>query len=496
MNKRLLNFAEYLKEELKINLTNKKFKASLEALLLVADKAIDDYCNGTTPKKYGAVINELMEMDGYADAILYSVAATLLSTMEKSEIKNLKEGGVMPKIKLAVKTRSDNRRTFLKKDEMYTSDVKLTEDEQIIPNDQFKIVNVPGEAGAMEASEFLIKVTEKNTEDLIAGVEDGKFQVKQINAIKNVKNKFVLGEVNGSTNPMTAVIIIPPVDGIGAGAKLAAKAPYIEASGTSGTEVPFETTDSVKRDSKFKTESAELESGFAEEVAKEIESKIENAKKEAIKKLGPDAEFNMEISKLEVLSSASNVWGNETLEPTEEMDFDDPSRTTTGNTEKNDDLAKKRADSFEEAIVNILKEKKVLGKDAEFVKKWKVTDTGGKTDQYNIDNKTGKPAGQFVEVRMNIEAKGVKSEPGQLSAYLKYTTIELGASFSIGGGGEDFISIDGWDFSRPKYTRKGPFKNIDFGPSLDPSGLPWWLKKRKGGGGRDWRPGGSYFKTS
>jgi hypothetical protein len=96
MNKRLLNFAEYLKEELKINLTNKKFKASLEALLLVADKAIDDYCNGDTPKKYGAVINELMEMDGYADVILYSVAATLLSTMEKSELKNLKEGGVMP----------------------------------------------------------------------------------------------------------------------------------------------------------------------------------------------------------------------------------------------------------------------------------------------------------------------------------------------------------------------------------------------------------------
>jgi len=493
MNKRLLNFAEYLKEELKINLTNKKFKASLEALLLVADKTIDDYCNGPKKKKYGAVINELMEMDGYADAILYSVAATLLSTMEKSEIKNLKEDGEMPKISLAVKTRSDNRRTLLKKDEMYTSDVKLTKDEQIIPNDQFKIVNVPGAPGAMEASEFLIKVTEKNKEDLIAGVEAGKTQVKQINAIKNVKNKFVLGPpVNGSTNPMTAVIIIPPVDGIGTGAKLAAKAPYIEASGTSATEEPFETTDSVKKDSKFKTESAELESGFAEEVAKEIEAKIENAKKEAIKKLGPDAELDMKISKLEVLSSASNVWSNETLEPTEEMDFDDPSRTTTGNTEKNDDLAKKRADSFEEAIVNILKEKKVLGKDAEFVKKWKVTDTGGKTDQYNIDNKTGKPAGQFVEVRMNIEASGVKSEPGQLSAYLEYTTIELGASFYAGGGGgEDFLNIEEWDFTRPKYTRKGPLKNIDFGKSLDFSGLPWWLKKRKGGGGRDWIGGRS-----
>jgi hypothetical protein len=491
MNKRLLNFAEYLKEELKIDLSDKKFKASLEALLLVADKAIDDYCNGSKKKKFGAVINELMEMDGYADAILYSVAATLLSGMEKSEIKNLKEGGEMPKIRLAVKTRSDNRRTLLKKNEMYTSDVKLTEDEQIIPNDQFKIVNIPGEAGAMEASELLIKVTEKNTEDLIAGVGDGKFQVKQINAIKNIKNKFVLGQVNGSTNPMTAVIIIPPVDGIGTGAKLAAKAPYIEASGTQDKEVGFETKDSVKRDSKFKTESAELESGFAEEVAKEIEDKIENAKKEAIKKLGPDAEFDMKISKLEVLSSASNVWGTEKLEPAEEMDFDDPSRTTTPNTEKNDDLAKKRADSFEEAIVNILKEKKVLGKDAELVKKWKVTDTGGKTDQYNIDNKTGKPAGQFVEVRMNLTAKGNKSEPGQLSAYLEYTTIELGASFYAGGGGEDFLNIEEWDFSRPKYTRKGPLKNIDFGKSLDFSGLPWWLKKRKGGGGRDWIGGRS-----
>jgi len=491
MNKRLLNFAEYLKEELKIDLSDKKFKASLEALLLVADKAIDDYCNGPKKKKFGAVINELMEMDGYADAILYSVAATLLSTMEKSEIKNLKEGGEMPKIRLAVKTRSDNRSTLLKKDEMYTSDVKLTEDEQIIPNDQFKIVNVPGAPGAMEASEFLIKVTGKNTETLIAGVEDGKFQVKQINAIKNIKNKFDLREVEGSTNPMTAVIIIPPVDGIGTGAKLSAKAPYIEALGTSDKEVGFKTKDSVKKDSKFKTESAELESGFAEEVAKEIEDKIENAKKEAIKKLGPDAEFDMKISNLEVLSSASNVWGNETLEPTEEMDFEDPSRTTTANTEKNDDLAKKRADSFEEAIVNILKEKKVLGKDAELVKKWKVTDTGGKTDQYNIDNKTGKPAGQFVEVRMNLKAEGKKSEPGQLSAYLKYTTIELGASFYSGGGGEDFLNIEEWDFSRPKYTRKGPFKDIDFGKSLDFRGLPWWLRTKKGGGGRDWIGGRS-----
>lgn len=491
MNKRLLNFAEYLKEELKINLTNKKFKASLEALLLVADGAIHDYCNGDKPKKYGAVINELMDMDGYADVILYSVAATLLSTMEKSEIKNLKEGGAMPKIRLTVKTRSDNRSTFLKKDEMYTSDVNLTDDEQIIPNDQFKVVNVPGEAGAMEASELLIKLTEKNTEDLIAGVEDGKFQVKQINAIKSIKNKLVLGQVNGATNPMTVVIIIPPVGGIGTGAKLAAKAPYIEASGTSATEVPFRTTASVKRDSKFKTESAELETGFAESVAKEIEDKIENAKKEAIKKLGPDAKFDMKISKLEVLSSASNAWGTEKIEPTEEMDFDAPSRTTTTNTEKNDDLAKKRAESFEEAIINILKEKKVLGKDAELFKKWKVTDTGGKTDQYNIDNKTGKPAGQFVEVRMDLKAEGVKAEPGQLSAYLQYTSIELGAMFTAGGGGEDFLNMDGWDFSRPKYTRKGPFKNIDFGPSLDFSGLPWWLKKRKGQGGRDWIGGRS-----
>jgi hypothetical protein len=490
MNKRLLNFAEYLKEELKIDLSDKKFKASLEALLLVADKTIDDYCNGPKKKKYGAVINELMEMDGYADAILYSVAATLLSTMEKSEIKNLKEGGEMPKIILGVRS-SDNRRTFLKKDEMYTSDVTLTRDEQIIPNDQFKIVNVPGEAGAMEASELLIKITEKNTEDLIAGVEDGKTQVKQINAIKNIKDKFVLGQVNGSTNPMSVVIIIPPVDGANTGAKLAAKAPYIEALGTSDKSKEFETKDSVKKDSKFKTESAELESGFAEEVAKEIEDKIENAKKEAIKKLGPNAEFDMKISKLEVLSSASNVWGTEKLEPTEEMDFDDSSRTTTPNTEKNDDLAKKRAESFEEAIINILKEKKILGRDVELSKKWKVTDTGGKTDQYNAENKTGKPAGQFVEIRMGLVAKGVTDEPGQLSAYLKYTTIQLSASFSIGGGGEDFINIDGWDFTRPKYTRKGPLKNIDFGKSLDFSGLPWWLKKRKGGGGRDWIGGRS-----
>ena len=144
MNKRLLNFAEYLKEELKLDLTNKKFKASLEALLLVADQAIHDYCNGPTKKKYGAVINELMDMDGYADIILYSVAATLLSTMEKSELKNLKEGGVIPKVRLTVRTRSENRSTLLKEGEMYTSDVKLTKDEQILPNDQFKIVNVPG----------------------------------------------------------------------------------------------------------------------------------------------------------------------------------------------------------------------------------------------------------------------------------------------------------------------------------------------------------------
>ena len=92
---------------------------------------------------------------------------------------------------------------------------------------------------------------------------------------------------------------------------------------------------------------------------------------------------------------------------------------------------------------------------------------------------------------MGLVAKGKTDEPGQLSAYLKYTTIQLSASFSIGGGGEDFINIDGWDFTRPKYTRKGPLKNIDFGKSLDFSGLPWWLKKRKGGGGRDWIGGRS-----
>ena len=484
MNKRLLNFAEYLKEELKIDLSNKKFKASLEALLLVADRAIDDYCNGPKKKKYGAVINELMEMDGYADAILYSVAATLLSTMEKSEIKNLKEGGEMPKIKLDVIS-SNNKRTFLKKDEMYTSDVKLTEDEQIIPNDQFKIVNVPGEAGAMEASEFLIKITEKNTEDLVASVEDGKFQVKQINAIKEVKDKFVLSQIPGPTNPIRSVIIIPPVDGANTGAKLAAKAPYIEALGTSDKFGEFSLKESVKKDSKFKTESADLESGFADDVVKEIESKIEKAKQEAKKKLGPDAEFKITISNLEVLSSASNVWGNEELKSTEEMDFDDPSRTDTPNTKKNDDLAKKRAESFEEAVVDILKEKGLLAKDAELSKKWKVTDTGGKTDQYNTENKTGKPTGQFVEVRMTLTAEGKKEEPGQLSAYLKYTTIQLSASFSVGGGGEDFLNIEEWDFTRPKYTRKGPFKNVDFGKSLDFSGLPWWLRKHKGQGGRD-----------
>jgi hypothetical protein len=489
MNKRLLNFTEYLKEELKIDLSDKKFKASLEALLLVADKAIYDYCNGPKKKKFGAVINELMEMDGYADSILYSVAASLLSTMEEPKIKNLKEGGEMPKISLNV-IPSSNKRTRLKKDEMYTSDVKLTEDEQIIPNDQFKIVNAPGEAGEMESSAFLIKITEKNTEDLVKAVERGEFQVKQINAIKDIKNKFVLNPAN-SSNPMKAVIVIPPVDGAGSGAKLAAKAPYIEALGTSATEVPFKTTASVKKDSKFETESAELKAGFAQEVADEIVDKIENAKKEAIKKLGPDAKFDMTISKLEVLSSASNVWGTEKLDPTEEMDFDDPSRTKTPNTEKNDDLAKKRAESFEDAVVNILKEKKVLGKDVELVKKWKVTDTGGKTDEYNIENKTGKPAGQFVEVKMDLEAKGNTTEPGQLSAYLKYTTMQLSASFYMGGGGEDFLNIEEWDFSRPKYTRKGPFKNVDFGKSLDFRGLPWWLRTKKGGGGRDWIGGRS-----
>jgi hypothetical protein len=413
--------------------------------------------------------------------------------MGKPEIKNLKKGGEIPKIKLDVTSLSNNKSTLLEKDEMYISNVELKEDEQIIPNDQFEIVNVPGESGAIKASEFLIRITEKNTENLVAAVKGGWSlisQLKQINAIKENKGKFNL-ITEGSGTPLKAVIVIPPVNGAGAGATLAATAPYIEVSGTSGKEVPFKTTASVKKDSKFETESAELKAGFAEEVAKEIEDKIENAKKEAIKKLGPDAKFDMKISKLEVLSSASNVWGNETLDTTEEMDFDTPPRKNTPNTEKNDDLAKKRAESFEDAIVNILKEKKVLGKDAELVKKWKVTDTGGKTDQYNIDNKTGKPAGQFVEVRMELTAQGNKSEPGQLSAYLRYTIMKLNASFHAGGGGGGLLGIGEWDIERPKYTRQGPFKNIDFGPSLDFRGLPWWLRKRKGGGGRDWVGGRS-----
>jgi hypothetical protein len=61
----------------------------------------------------------------------------------------------------------------------------------------------------------------------------------------------------------------------------------------------------------------------------------------------------------------------------------------------------------------------------------------------------------------------------------------------MGGGGEDFLNIEEWDFSRPKYTRKGPFKDIDFGKSLDFRGLPWWLRTKKGGGGRDWIGGRS-----
>jgi hypothetical protein len=81
--------------------------------------------------------------------------------------------------------------------------------------------------------------------------------------------------------------------------------------------------------------------------------------------------------------------------------------------------------------------------------------------------------------------------PGSLSAYLKYSRIEISAGFYAGGGGKGFLNMDEWDFSRPKYTRKGPFKNVDFGKSLNVKGLPWWMTKERGQGGRDWIGGRS-----
>jgi hypothetical protein len=489
MEKRLLNFTEYLKEELKIDLSDKKFKENLEALLVVADQAIYDYCNGSKKRPYCQVINELMDMDGYADSILYGVAAMLLSGMDRSELKDLKEGGEMPNVKLVV-TGHDDKRVRVKKDEMYKSKVDLEKDGQKIPDGEFKIINAPGESGEMNASQFLIKITEKNTEDLVSSVEDKKTEAKEINLIKNSKNKFSFNQTS-VYNPLKSLILIPPMEGAGTAAKLESKEPYLQASGSGEEEVGFKMNDNVKKESQFKTESAELKEGFAAEVLKEIEDKIENAKKEAEKKLGKGSDFVIKISDLQVISSASNVWGDAVLDPTEEMDFSDPSRNTTPNTKKNDELSKKRAESFENAIVDALREKNLLGKDAELSKKWKVTDTGGKTDDYNRENKTGKPAGQYVEVRMTLSAEGKKTEPGDLSAYLKYARLELAAGFYFGDGGENFLDMKGWEFSRPKYTRKGPFKNIDFGKSLNVRGLPWWLTKGKGGGGRDWIGGRS-----
>jgi hypothetical protein len=487
MNKRILNFAEYLKEELKIDLSDKKFKENLEALLAVADQAIYDYCSKKKP--YGEVINELMEMDGYADSIAYGVAAMLLSGMDRSELKDLKEGD-MPNVKFVVTGHKGSVR--VKKDTMYKSNVKLEQDDQKIENDQFKIINAPGKPGEMEASQFLIKITEKNVEDLISAVEDKKqMQLKEISQIKNVGGKFSL-DPKGVYNPLKALIITPRIQGFGKGAKLVSKTPYLQSLGSSAEKLDFKLEETINKESQFDVESAVLKGGFADEVVKEIEAKIENAKKQAAEKLGKDADFKIIISKLEVLSSSSNVWGKDKLNPTgKEMDFEDESRTETENTKKNDDLAKARAESFESAITDELREKKLLGEEIEVSKKWKVTDTGGKTDEYNKENKTGKEVGQYVEVRMTLEATGETTKPGDLSAYLKYSRIELSAGFYFGEGGEDFLDMKGWEFSRPKYTRKGPFKNVDFGKSLNVKGLPWWLTKGKGGGGRDWIGGRS-----
>jgi hypothetical protein len=219
MNNRLLNFTEYLKEELKIDLSDKKLKSNLEALLLVADRAIDEYCKISAD--YDLIIEDLMKKEEYADSFLYGVAAMLLSGMNRAEFMSLKEGGKSPSVNLHVK--AVQNKTILEKDSMYKSDVEVTKNDQKIPNDKFNLINVPGESGEMKASEVLIKITEKNTKDLVSAVGSKKTSVKEIFMISNNEDNFQL-VAQSFGNPLKLVMLIPPTEG----EELSSETPYIE----------------------------------------------------------------------------------------------------------------------------------------------------------------------------------------------------------------------------------------------------------------------------
>ena len=337
MNNRLLNFTEYLKEELKIDLSDKKLKENLEALLLVADQAIWNYCDKDRP--FSSVINDLMSIDGYTDSLLYGVAAMLLSGMDATELTNLKKEGKPPKVKFLVKSR-DNKRdksigpgikdpldssvnfwVKLKKEDMYKSDVEITEVGQIIPDDQFKVTNVPGTPGELKSSELLIKIAERNAEMLVYTVGNKGAQANEIVGINYKSGTFSL-EATNFRDPLKFVVLIPPMAEAGSSVsiKLASKTPYIK------------------------------------------------------------------------------VYG--------------PRRMSA--TELKDKL---------ESDIKISKEKRVV---------------------------------------------------------LVYDALEIEAGFKLESGGSDYLNMDGWKFSEPKYKGKGPFKNADFSKKLNAKGLPWWLTNNRG----------------
>jgi hypothetical protein len=286
MNNRLLNFAEYLKEELKIDLSDKKLEENLEALLLVADQAIWNYCDKGRP--FSSVINDLMDIDGYTDSLLYGVAAMLLSGMDATELTNLKKEGNPPKVKFLVKSR-DNKRdksigpgikdplyssvnfwVKLKKEDMYKSDVEITKVGQIIPDDQFKVTSVPGTPGEMKSSELLIKIAERNAEMLVSAVGNKGAQANEVIAIHNNSGTFSLEAIN-FRDPLKFVVLIPPMAEAGqpAAIKLASKTPYIKVYGPrlmSATELK----DRLESDTKISKEKRvvlvydvlEIEAGF------------------------------------------------------------------------------------------------------------------------------------------------------------------------------------------------------------------------------------------
>jgi hypothetical protein len=221
MNNRLLNFTEYLKEELKIDLSDKKLKANLEALLLVADRAIDEYCKINAA--YDLIIEDLMKKEEYADSFLYGVAAMLLSGMNKTEFMNLKQGGKSPSVNLSLN--AAKKETLLKKDVLYKSDVEVTKNGQRISNDEFNLINVPGESGEMKASEVLIKITEKNTKDLVSAVGSKKTEVREIISISSSNNGNSFNFVDENIkNPLKLVMLIPPTEG----EELSSETPYLE----------------------------------------------------------------------------------------------------------------------------------------------------------------------------------------------------------------------------------------------------------------------------